>query len=52
MGSILLTPEAEMHQYAHLQASIQKQLTPQQPQETQDKGMLNSAQNVANSITA
>lgn len=49
MWSLIMTKESEMHQYAHLQASIQKG---QQINEWQDKGMLNSAQAVSNSITA
>lgn len=44
MWSMILTPEAEMHQYAHIQASIEKGRASQQ---TQDTWMLNSMSNVA-----
>ena len=51
MWSLILTPEAEMHQYAHIQASIKK--WQQQPVEQwQNAWMLNQAQSVSNSITA
>lgn len=54
MWSLILTPEAEMHQYAHIQASIEKerqkkqmeQMQWQMEQWWQDKGMLNSMTNV------
>jgi len=51
MGSLLLTPEMEAHQYAHLQAVIEKdKLKNQQMQQwTQDKWMLASANNIASS---
>jgi hypothetical protein len=49
MWSLILTPEAEMHQYAHIQASIQKG---QMVSEWQDQWMLNQAQAVSNSMTA
>lgn len=49
MWSLILTPEAEMHQYAHLQASISKW---QQINEWQDQGMLNSMQNIASAQTS
>lgn len=44
MWSLILTPEMEMHQYAHIQASIKKGKPQQQ---TQDTWMLNSMSNVA-----
>lgn len=44
MWSLILTPEMEMHQYAHIQASIKKG-NPQA--QTQDTWMLNSMSNVA-----
>jgi len=44
MWSIILTPEAEMHQYSHIQATIQKG---KQLSQWQNAWMLNSAQNVA-----
>ena len=52
MWSLILTPESEMHQYSHIQASIKKaQEALQQPQlqpwQWQDKGMLNSMSNIA-----
>jgi len=50
MWSIILTKEMEMHQIAHLQATIQKKQQTQEP--TQNAWMLNSAQNVSNSIVA
>lgn len=49
MWSLILTQEAEMHQYAHIQASIAKG---QQVNEWQDQWMLNQSQAVSNSITA
>lgn len=49
MWSLILTPEAEMHQYAHIQASIEKERVRKQQEmtQTQDTGMLNSMSNVA-----
>lgn len=44
MWSLILTPEMEAHQYAHLQASIQKW---QRQNISQDTWMLNSMSNVA-----
>ena len=49
MGSLILTPEAEAHQLAHIQASIQKW---QRVDEWQDQWLLNQSQSVSNSITA
>jgi len=49
MWSLILTPEAEAHQYSHIQASIKKG---QMVSEWQDQGMLNQSQAVSNSITA
>ena len=49
MWSLILTPESEMHQYAHLQASINKW---QQINQWQDQGMLNSMQNIASAQTS
>jgi len=49
MWSLILTQEAEMHQYAHLMASIQKWTA---PVESQDAWMLNSMQNVASAQTS
>lgn len=49
MWSLILTPEAEMHQYAHIQASITKWTI---INKWQDQWMLNQSQAVSNSITA
>lgn len=49
MWSLILTPEAEMHQFAHIQASIAKWVTPSQ---WQDQWLLNQSQAVSNSMTA
>ena len=49
MGSMILTPEAEAHQYAHIQASIAKW---QAPVPTQDQWLLNQSQAVSNNIAA
>ena len=49
MGSLVLTPEAEAHQLAHIRASISKG---QQKNESQDKGMMNSMQNIASAQTS
>jgi hypothetical protein len=49
IGSLLLTPEMEAHQYAHLQAVIEKDKLKNQQQPTQDKWMLASANNIASS---
>lgn len=43
MWSMVLTPEAEMHQFAHIQASIQKWL---QLNQTQNTWLLNSISNI------
>lgn len=49
MGSLILTPEAEMHQYAHIQASIQKG---QKLNQSQSDWMLNWMANVATAQTS
>ena len=49
MWSLILTPEMEMHQYAHLQASIEKW---QQINQWQDQWMLNSMSNIASAQTS
>ena len=49
MGSLILTPEAEAHQLAHIRASIKKG---QQVNQSQDKWMLNSMNNVASAQTS
>ena len=49
MGSLILTPEAEMHQYAHIQASIKKW---QSLTQSQDSWMLNSMSNIASAQTS
>ena len=49
MWSMILTPEMEMHQYAHLMASIAKW---QQQNMSQDKWILNQSQAVSNNMAA
>lgn len=49
MWSLILTPEAAMHQIAHIQASIEKW---QMTNESQDKWMMNQSMAVSNSISA
>lgn len=49
MWSLILTPEAEAHQYAHIQASIQQW---QMMTENQDQWMLNSMNNIASAQTS
>ena len=48
MWSLVLTPEAEMHQYSHIKASIQKG---QMANQSQNAGMLNSMSNIASAQT-
>lgn len=51
MWTVILTPEAEAHQYAHIQASIAKAKTQMQAP-TQDQWLLNQSQAVSNSMVA